>query len=110
LSIRDSAEMWWQSANATILPVARRALAPDWKEGHSLLDLLERFTGNTHWDDPATLMAAYERHSDEVRQTVPPKKLLVWNALEGWAPLCRALNLPVPDDPFPWVNRRSEWG
>lgn len=110
LSVRDSAETWWQSTNETILPVARRALAPDWKEGRDLLSLLERFTGTRHWDDPATLMAAYERQTDQVRQTIPQNKLLVMNASEGWAPLCRALNLPVPDDPFPWVNRRSEWG
>lgn len=29
LSVRDSAETWWQSVDATILPVARKALAPD---------------------------------------------------------------------------------
>lgn len=34
---------------------------------------------------------------------------LEWQATEGWAPLCSALSVPVPDLPFPWVNRRSEW-
>jgi hypothetical protein len=109
LSVRDSAETWWQSANETILPAARKALAPGWKEGHDLLDLLERFTGSSDWDNPVTLMAAYERHTEDVRQTVPPDKLLVWSASEGWPPLCQALDLPIPEDPFPWVNRRSEW-
>lgn len=28
---------------------------------------------------------------------------------EGWAPICQALGMAVPDRPFPWVNRRSEW-
>lgn len=109
LSMRDTAETWWQSANETILPVARMALAPDWNEGRGLLDLLERFTGGKYWDDPATLQAAYERHNAEVRQTVPQHRLLEWQATEGWAPLCSALSVPVPDLPFPWVNRRSEW-
>jgi hypothetical protein len=109
LSMRDNAETWWQSLNETILPVARQGLAPDWKEGRGLLDLFERFTGRTDWDDPAALMAAYQRHSDEVRQSIPPDRLLVWKASEGWPPLCSALDLPVPDEPFPWVNRRSEW-
>src|SRR5574341_100624 len=103
LSMRDSAETWWQSANETILPVARKALAPGWQEGRGLLDLLERFTGTSDWDNPATLIAAYERHNDKVRQTVPPNKLLVWKASEGWPPICQALDLPVPDQPFPWV-------
>jgi hypothetical protein len=109
LSVRDSAETWWQSVDKTILPVARMALAPDWNEGRGLLDLLQQFTGSKYWDDPATLMAAYERHNAMVRQTIPPHRLLEWQATEGWEPLCRALGVPVPDEPFPWVNRRSEW-
>lgn len=110
LSMRDTAKTWWQSANETILPVARMALAPDWNAGRGLLDLLERFTRGKYWDDPATLQAAYERHNAEVRQAVPQHRLLEWHATEGWAPLCRALGVPVPDFPFPWVNRRSDWG
>lgn len=110
LSTRDSAETWWQSANATILPVARMALATDWNEGRALVELLERFTGCKAWDDPATLMAAYERHTMTVRQSIPPSRLLEWRATEGWAPLCRALGVSVPDRPFPWTNRREDWG
>jgi hypothetical protein len=109
LSVRDSAETWWQSIDATILPYARKALAPDWNQGRGLLDLLERFTGTKHWDNRQTMMAAYERHNEEVRRTVPPHRLLEWHATEGWDPICRALVLPVPDIPFPWVNQRSEW-
>jgi hypothetical protein len=109
LSVRDSAETWWQSVNETILPVARMALAPDWNQGRGLLDLLERFSGTTQWDHPQTLMAAYERHNAEVRKTIPQHRLLEWQAKEGWEPICRALGLSVPEIPFPWVNRRSEW-
>lgn len=109
LSIRDTAETWWQSVNETILPVARRALAPSWGEGRGLLNLLERFTSTKQWDDPATLMAAYERHNTEVRRSAPAQRLLEWDATDGWEPICRALRLPIPDIPFPWTNRRSEW-
>jgi hypothetical protein len=109
LSMRDSAKTWWQSVDATILPIAREALAPDWDEGCGLIDLLERFTGTVEWDDPATMMAAYERHNAAVRQGVPPHRLVEWRTGDGWEPLCRALQVPVPDQPFPWVNRRSEW-
>jgi hypothetical protein len=109
LSLRDSAETWWQSSDATILPVAREALAPDWSEGRGLLNLLERFTGTKDWDDPSTLMAAYERHHEQVRKAVPKERLLEWRAQDGWEPICRALGLPVPDMPFPWMNKRSDW-
>jgi hypothetical protein len=110
LSVRDSAQTWWESMNATVLRAARPALSLDWSEGRSLSMLLERFTGSEHWDDPALLMAAYERNNAEVRKAVPRKRLLEWRADEGWEPICRALGLPEPDIPFPWVNRRGEWG
>lgn len=109
LSTRDSAETWWRSADETILPYARLSLAPDWDGGHGFRALLERFTGTPQWNDPSTLMAAYERHNAAVRQTIPPDRLLEWRAIDGWAPICQALGVPVPDWPFPWTNRRSEW-
>jgi hypothetical protein len=109
LSVRDSPETWWQSANETILPYARMAQEPGWKEGRGLVDLLERFTGTTRWDNPQTLMSAYERHNADVRRKAPAERLLEWRAPEGWAPICRALDLPVPEAPFPLTNRRSEW-
>ena len=109
LSVRDSAETWWQSVIETILPYARMGLAPDWKEGRGLVDLFERFTGTKQWDDPQILMAAYERHNADARRYAPTKHLLEWTAPDGWDPICEALHLPVPDDPFPWTNKRSEW-
>ena len=109
LSVRETPEIWWQSVDATILPVARRALEPGWKEGRGLLDLLERFTGAKEWDNAGTMMAAYERHNAKVRRSAPPGQLLEWRATEGWEPICRALRLPIPEIPFPWTNRRSEW-
>ena len=109
LSLRDTADVWLESLDATILPVARMALAADWRAGRDLLTLFERFTGTTRWDDPATLLAAYERHNAAVRAAVPPQRLLEWHAAEGWPPICQALGLPIPDRPFPWHNRRSDW-
>ncbi len=110
LSTRDSAETWVQSVTATILPHAREPLAPDLTGGRGLVTLFEPFTGTEKWDDPAILKAAYERHNAEVRKSVPPDRLLDWRASEGWEPLCRALKLPVPDVPFPWANKREDWG
>lgn len=85
------------------------AMAPDWNDGRDLLTLLERFTGSKQWDDPTKLTEAYERHNAEVRRDVPRHRLLDWRAEKGWEPLCHALHVPVPDAPFPWVNRRSDW-
>jgi hypothetical protein len=35
--------------------------------------------------------------------------LLVYEAGQGWAPLCKFLGVPVPTDPFPQVNTREEF-
>src|SRR5688572_28896365 len=67
LSRRDSAQQWYESMSATILPVAREALADGWTGGRDLLTLFEGFTGTSQWDDAEILKAAYERHNAAVR-------------------------------------------
>ena len=49
----------------------------------------------------------FERHNDEVRQTVPSDRLLVHNVEEGWAPLCAFLGVPQPATKFPNMNDRA---
>lgn len=46
----------------------------------------------------------YERHIEYLKQSVPEEKLFFFGIHEGWEPLCRALNLPVPNVKFPKVN------
>jgi hypothetical protein len=111
LSVRDSARTWWESANATILPVGRAKPQPGHTdvEWHGMFTelLRERFTPD--WNDRDAAMAAYERHNAAVRRGVAPKRLVEWLPSDGWQPLCDALNLPVPDEPFPQQNSREEW-
>jgi hypothetical protein len=33
----------------------------------------------------------------------------VWRTGEGWEPICGALGLPVPAEPFPRSNTREEF-
>jgi hypothetical protein len=40
---------------------------------------------------------------------VPPDRLIVWQPGDGWDPICSALELPVPDEPFPHVNTTREF-
>jgi hypothetical protein len=109
LSMRNSAQEWLESFNATILPVARMALAEDWTDGRDLLTLFEQFTGTSNWDNPEVLKASYEKHNEAVIQGIPKERLLIWKASDGWVALCEALKLPVPDMPFPWANKREDW-
>jgi hypothetical protein len=49
-------------------------------------------------------MEAFERHTQQVKESLPPEKLLVFDVKEGWEPLCRFLGVAVPDKPFPRLN------
>ncbi|PNP81069.1 hypothetical protein FNYG_05536 [Fusarium nygamai] len=44
-----------------------------------------------------------------IRGLVPKEKLLEWTVEDGWEPLCKFLDKPVPDEPFPHVNKASGW-
>lgn len=59
-------------------------------------------------DPDAWLAAQYEAHNAQVRATVPPERLLVFNVKEGWAPLCAFLGKEVPPEPFPFVNETAD--
>jgi hypothetical protein len=110
LSTRESPTIWLESAEATFLPLARRGLDPGWDEGDDLVALMRRFAGTADWSDPAALMQSYERHNAEVRASVPPHRLVDWQARDGWEPICRAIGVRIPHAPFPWTNRREDWG
>lgn len=43
----------------------------------------------------------YDRHYAAVRAAVPPERLAVVRLGGGWAPLCEALGLPIPDVEYP---------
>ena len=71
----------------------------------------------TFWDgllggrflDRDHAVAVFEAHNAAVRAELPPERLLVWEASEGWAPLCAFLGVAVPDEPFPRVNDREQF-
>lgn len=109
LSTRESAEQWWESADATILPVLRKDSYPECEDWLAMTKALMAREIGEDWDDPTVARAFYERHNDRVRREAPAGRLLEWRASEGWEPLCRALDLPVPEEPFPHTNTRAEW-
>ncbi|XP_039273060.2 uncharacterized protein LOC120347220 isoform X1 [Styela clava] len=50
----------------------------------------------------------YRSHNAYVIQNAPSEKLLILKCAEGWEPLCEFLGVPIPDKPFPHVNKSSE--
>jgi hypothetical protein len=107
LSTRDS-ESWWKSCDNTIFQVFRSAddkMPPDWTA--MVTEMFTQFAGGPLEKDRA--IAAFERHNDNVRATAPPDRLLEWQAGDGWEPICRALGVDVPDEPFPHVNTTADF-
>lgn len=41
---------------------------------------------------------------NSVKANIPPERLLVHRAKDGWEPLCKFLGVPVPDEPYPHIN------
>lgn len=101
-----SAESWWKSASQTIFPISAKAVGTPW---HAMwLDLARnRFTPRL--DDREAAIAAYERHNADVRARAPKQRLLEWTASDGWDPLCRALDVPAPAEPFPHANSTEDF-
>jgi hypothetical protein len=104
LSSRD-AEGWWKSASETIFPATLR-VDNDWRR---MIDAMfaSRFT--LAITDKAASIAAFEAHNRRVRAEAPAARLVEWHPRDGWEPICRALQLPVPDLPFPHVNSTEEF-
>lgn len=110
LSSRDT-DGWWKSANNTIFQVADRPPPPD-SGMQAQMDMAQdmlrkRFTPN--WQDEAEAKQAFERHNAHVRASAPAGRLVDWHPGDGWEPICRALDLPVPSEPFPHVNTTDEF-
>ena len=110
LSVRP-ADDWWRSADKTIWAVSRRAVPPDstFERQQAMITrvLATRFT--PRWSDEGPSKEAYERHNADVRRRVPADRLLEWSPGDGWRPLCDALGVPVPDEPFPHVNTSDDF-
>ena len=122
LTVRD-ADKWYESASHTIfrkIPAIitgiMRILAIFSAKYKAMLRALKYareivhdsfFQGKTH--DGEACKRIYHEWNLKVQQSVPPDKLLVFEVKDGWEPLCRFLEVPVPDAPFPRSNSRENF-
>lgn len=103
-------ESWWGSASETIFATIPTATENEkYAQWHAMvMDLLDRrFTKEI--SNREECLAAYDKHNRRVLENAPSERLLIWNASDGWEPLCKALNVPVPEEPFPRSNTKEEF-
>ncbi len=115
LSVRDP-DSWYRSANETIHAVS--TAMPQWIGRLVPLARLQiemvnaavwqrvfhgRFTDRTY------AIEIFNAHIAAVRKEVPEDRLLVFEAAQGWAPLCAFLGCPIPDAPYPHLNDTQQF-
>ena len=108
LSVRDP-EAWYASMINTIYQ-PMKSPAPD--NAPELVRLQSEMvrksvlgeTFDNRFEDKAHAIEVFKRHNQEVRDSVDSARLLEFDVREGWAPLCRFLDVPIPDEPFPRLN------
>jgi hypothetical protein len=104
-----SPESWVASFGQTIYKLIHEPVPPQMQAWIAMaLGVIER-TGFPLGLDAAELERRFNAHIDAVRATVPADRLLVYQVKDGWGPLCKFLDVPVPDEPFPRTNGRSEF-
>lgn len=72
-------------------------------------ELMQVLRGRAFGDavDQEAVIRVFEKRIEEVKATIAPERLLVFDVHQGWGPLCAFLGQPTPEIPFPHVNDRE---
>lgn len=99
-------DQWFTSTQATIFAPGGGALSPGPME-----PFFETIVGGfrEHIHDRAFMTDYFRRHDEAVRAEIPAERLLVYQAGQGWEPLCAFLGVPVPAEPYPSENNTAEF-
>lgn len=110
LTVRDPEE-WFNSISATIVPFL--AAPHDIPYVAELAEMAKRlineqvFDGRMGHRDHA--IRVFNAHVARVKETIPKKRLLVYDVSEGWDPLCTFLDREVPTVTFPHLNSSRQF-
>ena len=107
LSVRD-AESWYVSTQETIFSHALEEIQAGTRWGEMIRATInDHLDGDIHTRDH--LVKAFKDHTEKVSAAFGADRLLILDARDGWEPLCRFLDVPVPDHPYPHVNSKEEF-
>jgi hypothetical protein len=110
LTIR-SPESWAESFSETIYKAleGRRNAPPEAQPWLEMVASVVAKTGFPPGLDIEGLKTAFNAHTETVKNTIPKEQLLIYQAKDGWEPLCEALGKKVPAEAFPRTNNREEF-
>lgn len=122
-TLRDPEE-WYESASATIFwaskPYSLRILKlavhlPFSSEARRRIPVLlynrklSELEFGRYLRDKEKVLEKYKKHHEEVLRTISSERLLMFDPKNGWEPLCKFLDVPVPSQPYPRSNTREEF-
>jgi hypothetical protein len=106
-------DRWYDSVMNTIYPGSLKAKESEDAAVQAFADMAFEliWDGTFHGrvEDREHAIDVYLAHNDYVKKQAPRDRLLVFEAAQGWEPLCRFLGCPVPDEPYPRVNTTQEF-
>jgi hypothetical protein len=112
LSTRDP-DGWYDSVMNTIYKSSTAMVRSDDPTMHAFgqfaFDVVWKPVFDGRVEDRAYAIGVYNAHVERVIATIPAARLLVFEAKEGWEPLCRFLGVGVPDEPYPRVNTTEDF-
>ncbi len=102
LSKRD-ADKWFASASNTIFKGMQNFDGEN-PHGKMVKTLIVENTFDGDIGNAEHAKAIFEAHNAEVIETIPAERLLVFEAVDGWQPLCDFLGVAVPEEAYPSTN------
>lgn len=123
LTIRDP-EKWYESVSATIHGFdpgiyikMRMMLAALFSSKARNLFQVMMLNEKSIWakffegkfKDKAYAIQRFNDHIEDVKSTVPQEQLLIFEAKDGWKPLCAFLGKEVPSEPYPQANKKENF-
>jgi hypothetical protein len=112
LSTRDP-ERWYTSIMNTIYPSSLAAKTSEDENmarfGSWAFEIIwdKIFLGKM--DDKDHCIKIFKAHEKSVIESVPKNQLLVFQADQGWAPLCEFLDCDLPDEAYPHTNTTDDF-
>ncbi|KAI9372876.1 P-loop containing nucleoside triphosphate hydrolase protein [Aspergillus egyptiacus] len=121
LNVRPDTDAWYRSINRTIVEEVDQS----W-----VIWGMKWFSAELYWLDCLYLKLGYpgifhsrtttdgiqrnakwvyRDHCNMVRGMVPRDNLLEWSVEDGWEPLCKFLDKPIPNQPFPRTNNPGDY-
>nr|WFQ81638.1 hypothetical protein [Coleophoma empetri]WOZ30812.1 McfS [Coleophoma empetri] len=110
LTVRDNADVWYDSVLNTIWRVSNFLRAPPRTLTQRVVQAIlpkpdfNIFKYSPLGNFPEEGCQWYSDWNEEIRTLAKGRDFLEFNVKEGWGPLCRFLEVEQPETPFPRVN------